>query len=291
MTILPYAPHQHAALAQLYLDTRRSSFPWLDSQAMQLTDFARDTADESLLVAQDAHGKVVGFASVYEKENFLHHLYVAPAAQGQGIGQALLQAAALRFTAAPSLKCFAANPHALAFYRQQGWQPTGEGVDAAGHRWLRLKGPQPGIVFSTDCARLDRELVYQYLSRESYWAAGLPRDIFEASLQGSLVIGGYHADGQQLAFARVITDYATFGYLADVFVVDSARGQGIAKALMRYLQLHPRLQNLRRFMLATADAHGLYAQFGFGALGKPERIMEKVEPAIYQRLAAERGQA
>ncbi|MDC7715879.1 GNAT family N-acetyltransferase [Vogesella sp. DC21W] len=291
MTILPYAPHQHAALAQLYLDTRRSCFPWLDGQAMQLGDFARDTADESLLVAQDAHGQVLGFAGVYEKENFLHHLYVAPAAQGQGIGQALLQAAALRFTATPSLKCFAANPRALAFYRQQGWQPAGEGVDAAGHRWLRLQGPQPGLVFSTDCARLDRELVYHYLSRESYWAAGLPRDIFEASLQGSLVIGGYNADGQQLAFARVITDYATFGYLADVFVVDSARGQGIAKALMRYIQLHPRLQNLRRFMLATADAHGLYAQFGFGALGKPERIMEKVEPAIYQRLAAERGQA
>ncbi len=142
------------------------------------------------------------------------------------------------------------------------------------------------IAFDTDKQRLDRDMVYRYLSGESYWARGLPRDIFERSLDGALCIGGYDEHGQQVAFARVITDYATFAYLGDVFVLDSVRGQGVGKALMAYIQAHPQLQNLRRFMLATADAHGLYAQYGFTALGAPERIMEKVEPDIYQRLAA-----
>ncbi|MNT91903.1 Acetyltransferase (GNAT) family protein [compost metagenome] len=88
----------------------------------------------------------------------------------------------------------------------------------------------------------------------------------------------------------MISDFATFAYLGDVFVLDSVRGQGVGKALMSYIQAHPQLQNLRRFMLATADAHGLYAQYGFAALGAPQRIMEKVEPDIYQRLAGRHAQ-
>ncbi|MGM8060264.1 GNAT family N-acetyltransferase [Vogesella indigofera] len=143
------------------------------------------------------------------------------------------------------------------------------------------------ITFDTDKQRLDRDMVYRYLSGESYWARGLPRDIFERSLDGALCIGGYDAAGQQVAFARVISDFATFAYLGDVFVLDSVRGQGTGKALMAFIQAHPQLQNLRRFMLATADAHGLYAQFGFAALGTPEWIMEKRDPDVYQRLAAE----
>ncbi|MCQ4145415.1 GNAT family N-acetyltransferase [Vogesella sp. AC12] len=146
------------------------------------------------------------------------------------------------------------------------------------------------ITFDTDKQRLDRDMVYRYLSGESYWARGLPRDIFERSLDGSLCIGGYDEHGRQVAFARVISDFATFAYLGDVFVLDSVRGQGVGKALMSYIQAHPQLQNLRRFMLATADAHGLYAQYGFAALGAPQRIMEKVEPDIYQRLAGGHAQ-
>ena len=141
------------------------------------------------------------------------------------------------------------------------------------------------IEFDTDKQRLDRDMVYRYLSGESYWARGLPRDIFERSLEGALCIGGYDADGRQVAFARVISDYATFAYLGDVFVLDSVRGQGVGKALMAYIENHPQLQNLRRFMLATADAHGLYAQYGFTALSAPERIMEKLDPEVYLRLA------
>lgn len=141
-------------------------------------------------------------------------------------------------------------------------------------------------LFSTDQARLEREQVYRYLSEQSYWARGLPRDIFERSLQGSLCVGGYDEQGRQIAFARVITDNATFAYLADVFVLEHARGQGVSKAMLHYLLQLPQLQHLRRMMLATADAHGLYAHFGFSAPARPERLMEKLDPDIYQRLAA-----
>lgn len=138
----------------------------------------------------------------------------------------------------------------------------------------------------TDPARLDRERVYRYLSEQSYWARQLPRDIFERSLDHSLCFGAYAADGEQIGFARVITDYATFAYLADVFVVEAWRGQGVSKQLMAAIDSHPGLQNLRRMLLATADAHGLYAQFGFSPLSRPEWMMEKRDADIYQRLAA-----
>ncbi|NWK77795.1 GNAT family N-acetyltransferase [Aquitalea sp. LB_tupeE] len=141
------------------------------------------------------------------------------------------------------------------------------------------------LEFDCDPARLDRDMIYHYLSQQSYWAAGLPRDIFERSLAGSLCFGAY-VDGQQVAFARMITDQATFAYLADVFVLPLWRGQGVSKALMAFIMAYPGLQNLRRMMLATADAHGLYAQYGFGALSSPERMMEKLDQQVYQRLAA-----
>ncbi|BEV71477.1 MULTISPECIES: GNAT family N-acetyltransferase [unclassified Paludibacterium] len=145
------------------------------------------------------------------------------------------------------------------------------------------------VTFDTDPTRLDRERVFAYLSQQSYWARGLPRAVFERSLQGSLCIGGYDEQGEQVAFARVITDYATFGYLSDVFVIEARRGQGISKALMQFILAHPELQNLRRFMLATADAHGLYAGFGFTPLSKPERLMERLDQQVYQRLAGSAG--
>ena len=143
----------------------------------------------------------------------------------------------------------------------------------------------PHLEFDCDPVRLDRDMVHHYLSQESYWAAGLPRDIFERSLAGSLCFAAY-VNGQQVAFARMITDQATFAYLADVFVLPDWRGHGISKALMAFIMAHPGLQNLRRMLLATADAHGLYAQYGFTPLSNPERMMEKLDSQVYQRLAA-----
>lgn len=144
------------------------------------------------------------------------------------------------------------------------------------------------LEFDCDPARLDRDMIHAYLNGASYWAAGLPRDIFERSLDGSLCFGVYVA-GQQVAFARMITDQATVAYLADVFVLPDWRGRGISKALMAHIMAYPGLQNLRRMLLATADAHGLYAQYGFTPLAHPERMMEKSDQQVYQRLAANAG--
>jgi len=137
------------------------------------------------------------------------------------------------------------------------------------------------IEISTDPSRLDLKLIHDWLTRESYWARGIPFATVERAVWNSLSFGLY-ADGRQIGFARLITDRATFAYLADVFVLPGFRGQGLSKRLMQTISDHPELQGLRRWMLATADAHGLYAQFGFTALGKPDRIMERLQADIYQ---------
>jgi GNAT superfamily N-acetyltransferase len=125
---------------------------------------------------------------------------------------------------------------------------------------------------STDKSRLDIDGIHAFL-RESYWARNIPRDVFVRSVENSMCFGAY--DGQrQIGFARVITDYATFAYLGDVFVLPSHRGRGVAKQLMQAIRDHPDLQGLRRWHLLTRDAHRLYEQFGFRKLAKPERHME-----------------
>jgi GNAT superfamily N-acetyltransferase len=122
------------------------------------------------------------------------------------------------------------------------------------------------------CDRVDLDAVHRYLSEESYWAKGVTREVVERSIAHSLPFSAF--DGEtQVGFARVITDRATFAYLADVFVLPSHRGRGISKLLMTAILAHPELQGLRRWSLVTRDAHGLYAQFGFTALDLPERHM------------------
>jgi GNAT superfamily N-acetyltransferase len=128
-------------------------------------------------------------------------------------------------------------------------------------------------VFSTDVAKLQIKLIHQYLSEESYWAKNIPIAVVEKSIAGSLCFGVYH-QRIQVGFARVITDKATFGYLADVFITREHRGKGLSKDLMHFIMAHESLQAVRRFMLATKDAHDLYKQFGFSALAEPERFME-----------------
>ncbi len=128
------------------------------------------------------------------------------------------------------------------------------------------------FIISTDKSKLDIELVHHYLCNESYWAKNIPLDIVEKSIAGSLCFGLYHHD-EQAGFARVITDQATFGYLADVFILEKFRGKGLSKWMMKEIMSHPDLQGFRRWMLATRDAQKLYAQFGFEPLDKPERIM------------------
>jgi GNAT superfamily N-acetyltransferase len=129
---------------------------------------------------------------------------------------------------------------------------------------------------------LDRDMIHAFLAEQAYWSRGIPRETVERAIEGSLCFGGY-VDGRQVAFARVVTDGATFGYLADVFVLPAYRGQGYSKTLMAAVMAHPQLQGLRRFSLATLDAHALYAGFGFTAPSRPQNLMEKLDPDIYTR--------
>jgi len=134
---------------------------------------------------------------------------------------------------------------------------------------------------STNKAELDVSLVHEFLAHQSTWAKGIPRPVVQRAIDNSLCFGGFIGEAQ-VAFARVISDYATFANLVDVFVLPSHRGLGYSKVVMQAVMSHPQLQGLRRFMLATSDAHALYAQFGFAPPAKPASLMERYFPAIYQ---------
>jgi GNAT superfamily N-acetyltransferase len=133
---------------------------------------------------------------------------------------------------------------------------------------------------ATDKAELDTGFIHRFLSEHTYWARGIPREVVERSIANSLCFGGF-LGARQVAFARVIFDYATFANLVDVFVLPELRGRGYSKALMEAVLAHPQLQGLRRFMLATSDAHGLYARFGFTAPANPQTLMERYVPDVY----------
>jgi GNAT superfamily N-acetyltransferase len=130
-----------------------------------------------------------------------------------------------------------------------------------------------GYLISTDASMLDLEVVHAYLSR-SYWAAGVPEDVVRRSIENSLCFGVYRGE-EQAGFARVVTDRATFAYLADVFVLEEHRRQGIGKWLVEVILSHPELQGLRRWMLATRDAHDLYRRYAFTELARPGIFMER----------------
>lgn len=142
-----------------------------------------------------------------------------------------------------------------------------------------MEWTRDGLTVSDNRSRLDRDAIHEFL-RGSYWAKGIPREIVDRSIDNSLSFGLYDGD-RLVGFARVITDHATFAYLSDVFVLESQRGRGLGTWFMESVLSHPDLQNLRRWMLATADAHGLYRRVGFTALSKPERIMEKLLANAY----------
>ncbi len=139
------------------------------------------------------------------------------------------------------------------------------------------------VLISDDRALLDRALIHRFLSERTYWSPGVPREIVERAIEHSLCFGVYRGDAQ-IGFARVVTDFATFAWLADVFILEEERGRGLSKKLVAAIQAYPRLQGLRRFMLGTRDAHGLYAQFGFEPVKYPERFMEIALPNPYKTI-------
>jgi GNAT superfamily N-acetyltransferase len=132
---------------------------------------------------------------------------------------------------------------------------------------------------SLDPARVDVEAAHAYLSG-SYWAQGIPIDLLRKAIANSLCVAAFH-QGVQVGFARAVTDRATFAYLADVYVLEAHRGRGLSRRLVAALLDHPEMQGLRRLMLVTRDAQGLYEKFGFTALAHPERVMERHRPDVY----------
>jgi len=144
---------------------------------------------------------------------------------------------------------------------------------------------------STDSSRLNLEIIHHYLSEESYWAKNIPFETVKKSVENSLCFGLYHHNkhslpvARQVGFARLITDKATFAYLADVFILEEYRGKGLSKFLMATIHAHPELQTLRRWMLGTRDAHGLYAQFGWVPFAEEQmkRFMLLHNPDVYKQ--------
>ncbi len=134
---------------------------------------------------------------------------------------------------------------------------------------------------STDRSRFDLDLIHDYISKHSYWGKGRAREVVARSIENSLPFGIYQ-DGEQIGFARVVTDYATFAWIADLFVLSQHRGRGLSKWLMEVILAHPRLQGFRRWVLSTKDAQGLYERYGFMPLKRPERWMERFDPNMQE---------
>lgn len=153
---------------------------------------------------------------------------------------------------------------------------SADGTSASGASWSR-----DGYEVTCDPSRQDRALIARVLA-ETYWAAGIPPEIVEKSLSHSLGFSLLHGD-RQIGFARVISDRATIAYLGDVFVLPEYRGRGLGKWLVECVMSHPELQGMRRWLLATRDAHGLYQQYGFTALKKRDVFMERHDPDVYRR--------
>ena len=151
------------------------------------------------------------------------------------------------------------------------------------HPWSTpLDRVSGSYVISADAARLDATAIHSYLKR-SYWAEGIPLELVERAVKASLCIGAYDEAGRQVGLVRLISDYATFCFVCDVFVLEPHRGRGLSKAMLAMAFEHPKLQGLRRWSLVTLDAHDLYRQFGFRALAHPERHMERTVPDLYKR--------
>lgn len=141
------------------------------------------------------------------------------------------------------------------------------------------------FIISDEKEKLDAEYIHDYLSNKSYWAEDIPLETVKKSIDGSICFGMYE-NAKQIGFARVVTDKATFGYLADVFIDENYRAQGLSKWLMEIIMIYPELQGLRRWMLGTKDAHSLYEKFGFEPLENPKRVMHIYNADVYKRVGS-----
>jgi GNAT superfamily N-acetyltransferase len=172
---------------------------------------------------------------------------------------------------------FEDEPDSYVMYRPwRNWSASSEDLHKVANTWRCDE-----FEISDDRSRLDFKLIHAYLSTESYWAAGRDIETVRRSIENSLPFGIFE-DDTQVGFARVLTDYATFAWIADVFVLKQYRGRGLSKWLMEVILAHPDLQGFRRWVLATKDAHELYRKFGFQELKRPERWMERPDPNMQE---------
>jgi GNAT superfamily N-acetyltransferase len=137
------------------------------------------------------------------------------------------------------------------------------------------------FLISTDPALLNLDVIYWFLTN-CYWSKGIPREVVARSIEHSLCFGVYDGSSAQVGFARVVSDFATVAYLGDVFILESHRGRGLSRSLMESVTQHPALQGLRRWILLTRDAHGLYQKFGFTPVKAPDRYMERHDSSVYE---------
>lgn len=222
-------------------------------------------------------------------------LFVIRELRGQGVARRLVQAAlrtaARRGYGLVKLDSLPSMTAAIRLYRSLGFRdvapyhaPLEPGTLFLARRLDAGGGTGPwereGYTISTEKRLLDLEVVHGFL-RASYWSPGVPRDVVARAIRGSLCFG-LHRDGRQVGFARVVSDLATFAYLADVFVLPEHRGRGLGVWLVEVVLAHPSLQGLRRFLLATRDAHALYTRHGFTPLADPSRFMERHAPDLYR---------
>jgi N-acetylglutamate synthase-like GNAT family acetyltransferase len=139
-----------------------------------------------------------------------------------------------------------------------------------------------GFRINSNPKEMDIDAIHKFVS-ESYWAEGIPKETLEKAIKNSLCFGIFDSESKQVGFARMVTDSATYAYLADVYVLEECRGKGLSKWLMQEIMAHPNLQGLRRMTLATLDAHGLYEKYGFTRLANPEVFMENWKPDVYKK--------
>jgi len=151
---------------------------------------------------------------------------------------------------------------------------------------IRLHHPDLPYLLSTAFEDFDMDRVYHWLSKEAYWSKGIPRDTLRRAFKNSISFGLFHEQDGQVGTARMVTDGATFGYLADVFIDEKYRGQGLAPWMMEAIMTHPNIKGLRRTMLATSDMHNLYRKFGFKDVRESKILMEIVKPDIYKGAAS-----
>lgn len=264
-----------------------------------------------LWTARAAQGEIVGHidlrchAEAGAGHRCVMGMGVHRAHRGRGLGRALIAHAEQWALAGPfewiDLQVLSENQPALELYQRAGFDRTGETVDlfrfdgrSFSYTSMSKRLARPGsdmghhsvecmdnFQITNDKAALDVPLIHQFLSQQSSWAKGIPLATVQRAIAHSLCFGGF-LGARQVAFARVITDGATFANLVDVFVLPEQRGCGYGKAMMLAVMAHPDLQGLRRFTLATGDAHALYARFGFTAPLRPQSLMERYFPELYQ---------